>query len=71
MVPRKKVVPGAMSEEMLAPGQLSDAVGAVQVTAVVQSPASACCVMSAGKPEMVGFWSSCTITLKVDDVELP
>ena len=54
VVPRKKVVPGAISEDRLTPGQLSAAVGSVQLTAVVQSPASALTVMSAGVPEMVG-----------------
>ena len=71
MVPRKKVVPGAISEDRLTPGQLSAAVGSVQLTAVVQSPASALTVMLAGVPEMVGSWSSTTITLKVAVVWLP
>ena len=47
--------------------QLSDAVGAVQVTAVVQAPLSAACVMFAGIPLMVGTSLSVTVTLKDPD----
>ena len=71
MVPRKKVVPDAISEDRLTPGQLSAAVGSVQVTAVVQSPASAVTVMSAGVTDMVGSSLSTTITLKVVEEVFP
>ena len=51
-------------EVRVLPGQLSVDVGAVHVTAALQLPASLVWEMSAGVPEMVGFWSSTTITLK-------
>jgi len=62
-VPRKKVVPGAMSDERVTL-QLSVAVGSVQVTAVVQRPASVFWVMSAGVPEMTGSSLSTTVMSK-------
>ena len=71
VVPRKKVVPDAMSELSETPGQLSAAVGSVQVTAVVQRPASVFWVMSAGVPLIVGFSLSVTMTLKVAVAVLP
>jgi len=71
VVPRKKVVPDAMSEVSETPGQLSAAVGSVQVTAVVQRPASVFWVISAGVPEIVGFWLSVTMTLKVEVTVFP
>ena len=71
VVPTGKVEPGAWEEVWLTPGQLSAAVGAVQVAAALQLPASALTVMSAGTPVKVGFWSSTTITLKVPVEELP
>ena len=51
--------------------QLSEAVGAVQLTAAEQLPASAVCVMSAGTPLMTGVSLSWTVTVKVAVVVLP
>ena len=54
-----------MSELRLTPGQLSAAVGSVQVTAVVQRPASVLWVMSAGGPLIAGVAAAGTVTLTV------
>ena len=70
MVPTAKVSPGLWVEVNVSTLQLSAAVGAVQVTAVEQSPASAVWEMSAGVPEMVGFSLSVTVTLKLTVVTL-
>ena len=51
--------------------QLSLAVGSVQVTAALQVPAAADCVMLAGVPLKVGAMLSCTVTVKVTVAELP
>ena len=51
--------------------QLSEVVGAVQLTAAAQIPASAVCVMSAGVPAMVGFSVSFTVTVKAAVDVLP
>ena len=51
--------------------QLSEVVGAVQLTAAAQKPASAVCVMSAGVPAMVGFSVSFTVTVKAAVDVLP
>ena len=71
VVPRKKVVPEATSGVNVSMAQLSDAVGSVQVTAVVQSPASVVTVMSAGIPLMVGTSLSVTVMLKLSVVAFP
>ena len=51
--------------------QLSEAVGAVHVTSVVQAPASAFWLMLLGMPLMAGASSSVTVTVKVLVVVLP
>ena len=71
VVPRKKVVSEAMSELSETPGQLSAAVGSVQVTAAEQLPASFVRVMSAGMPLIVGFSLSSTVTVKEEEEVFP
>ena len=56
---------------MLVTPQLSEAVGAVQLTRAPQSPASLFCVMSDGMPLKAGFSSSVTVTSNVLVVVFP
>ena len=50
--------------------QLSESVGAVQVTTALHRPASAFWVMSEGIPAMAGSSSSVTVTVKLAVVTL-
>ena len=68
--PTAKEAPGLCVDVMVAE-QLSAVVGSVQVTAVLQSPASAVWVMSEGVPEMEGASSSVMVTVKDVVVLLP
>jgi hypothetical protein len=65
VVPTGKVDPGDNPAvcEMLAPLQLSFAVGTVHVTTLPQEPAELDCEMLEGQPEMVGAWVSVTVTV--------
>ena len=51
--------------------QLSSAIGSLQVTVALQSPASATVVMLAGTPDRVGGWISFTVTRKDAAVLFP
>jgi hypothetical protein len=64
VIPTLKVLPGARVLARVAPLQLSLIVGAVQVTTAWQE-AFAFTVIFEGQPEMTGFVTSATITLKV------
>ena len=70
-MPTANVSPGLWVDVNVAMAQLSAAVGSVQVTAALQLPRSLACVMSAGVPEMAGFSSSVTVTVKLLVVVLP
>ena len=63
--------PGLWLEVNVAMAQLSAAVGSVQVTAAMHSPASLVWLMSAGMPLMTGSSSSVTVTSNVLVVVLP
>ena len=71
MVPTGNTSPGLFVLPKLAMEQLSEAVGATQVTAAEHTPASAVWVMLAGAPVMTGSSSSVTVTLKELVVMLP
>ena len=71
VVPTGKVSPGAASEVNVFTAQLSAAVGAVQVTAAEQLPASLVWVMLAGIPLMDGASSSVTVMLNAAVVVFP
>ena len=56
---------------MLLPAQLSEAVGAVQVTTLPQTPAALAEVILAGRPTIVGFSVSLIVTVKLHEVLFP
>ena len=70
-MPTAKASPLSWVEVKLATLQLSLAVGAVQVTTALHSPASAVWVMSAGMPEICGASTSLMVTVKLDVLMLP
>ena len=71
MEPTAKESPLLWVDVKVETAQLSPAVGAVQLTAAEQTPASAVWVMSAGVPVMAGFSSSVTVTVKLEEEVLP
>ena len=70
-MPTANVAPGLWVDVKLVTAQLSEAVGAVQVTAALQSPASLVCVMSSGVLAMAGASLSVTVMVKLAVVVLP
>ena len=68
VVPTLNVEPGACERSIvIAPEQLSVAVGSVQVAVAVQ-PLPALTVISLGHPLTMGFWLSTTVTVKLQTV---
>lgn len=65
VVPTTKVEPEAGAQTTGAEPQLSVAVGGVYVTAALQAPVVAGCVMFIGQALMTGSWLSVTVTVKV------
>jgi hypothetical protein len=64
VVPFDRVEPdGGSQNGVPIPGQLSDTIGAGNVTSALHTPGSVFCVMLAGQ-EMVGFWVSFTVSVK-------
>lgn len=71
MVPTGNDDPDALEGVKLAIAQLSEAVGAVQLTAAAQKPASLLVVMFDGMPEITGNSVSLTVMVKFDVVTFP
>ena len=71
MVPVGNVSPESCEEVKVDTPQLSDAVGAVQVTSEVHAPASESWLMLEGMPAITGASSSVTVTVKVLVAVLP
>ena len=70
-MPTANVAPGLWVDVKLVTAQLSEADGAVQVTAALQSPASLVCVMSSGVLAMAGASSSVMLMSKLAVAVLP
>ena len=71
VVPTSNVSPLLWVELRVVPGQLSSAVGAVQVTSALHRPTSLDTMMLLGVSEMVGASSSVTVMVKLAVDEFP